>query len=141
MPAKSTARTASPSVKARTRAAKPAASTAKPARKGTARTSAGPASEVKTRRLTAAERKAGAATLSKPTPRKAAPKAAPKGKAAPKTTPASTEATRKDAIMVGKLRAKGISWTDISEQTEISLGRCARLRKFGKAEGIPGFSA
>lgn len=124
-----------PATPKKSSAAKPAA---KPARKGNVRTSNGKAAPVRSRKLSASEKKSGVAKLAKPTARRAAPKPTAK-RAAPKV--GTTAATERDAKAVAKLRAKGIAWSDIAASTGFSLSRLARLRKFGKANGIAGFGA
>jgi hypothetical protein len=44
------------------------------------------------------------------------------------------------ARRIGEARANGEKWSSITERTGISLAALARLRKFAKANGIPGYT-
>src|SRR5687767_9150755 len=113
-------------------AAKPAAKPAGKARQPRASASATADKTVTARKLTAAEQKAGKAKLAKPTPGKAAPKPAAKGKSKPAS---GANPVRREVIdQVRKLRATGMKWGAVAEETGITLSALARVRATAKRE-------
>lgn len=106
----------------------------RPARKGTARTARPAAnSGVKSRPMTKAEQASGAAKLSKPTPTRA-PKPKATAKTAAKPDP---KAPRAEVIAkVRALRAKGMKWNAIAEETGMTMAALARVRATGKKQNL-----